>query len=58
MVLSDWFDDYLARELLCFSCGKFCCQRDGLCVEQSCNFGRSECDRLDKNAVEVNGALW
>ena len=58
MVLRDRFDDYLARELLYIIFGILGSQRDGLFVEQSCYFGRSESDRLDKNAVEVNGALW
>lgn len=51
------FDDYLARELLYIIFGILGSQRDGLFVEQSCYFGRSESDRLDKNAVEVNDAL-
>ena len=58
MVLIDWFDDYFARESLCIIFGILGSQRDGLFVEQSCYFGRSERDRLDKNAVEVNDALW
>ncbi len=58
MVLRDRFDDYLARELLYIIFGILGSQRDGLFVEQSCYFGRSESDRLDKNAVEVNDALW
>ena len=57
MVLRDRFDDYLARELLYSIFGILGSQRDGLFVEQSCYFGRSESDRLDKNAVEVNDAL-
>lgn len=57
MVLIDWFDDYFARESLCIIFGILGSQRDGLFVEQSCYFGRSESDRLDKNAVEVNDAL-
>lgn len=58
MVLIDRFDDYFARESFCIIFGIFGSQRDGLFVEQSCYFGRSERDRLDKNAVEVNDALW